>query len=286
MKTVALTPETNLAYVHVPRTGGEWVKSVFRKIIDSEISNFSLNIKSLDPTIIEGIPWNVEQRNLPRRPELDIVGRDRPQSRGRTPQSQSHLPMDINLIELMGYPSRYEQQCSEALRKVLSDQEKLETIRFASIRNPYDMLSSVFFRCATFPTWRGFRQFCLNFISPQPRWHCSSEIRRCRNFFKERGDVTDDWAPVRHREWDVINACKPFGMPADKFLFWWLFDKDGYPTVDFVIRNEKLTAGIQALLDVAVTTKGVYIHRSTRKPGQLDFKNVRMRLMTGNDVNS
>ena len=87
-------------------------------------------------------------------------------------------------------------------------------------------------------------------------------------------------------EWDEMRSCKPFGTPADKFLFWWLFDKDGYPAVDFVIRNEKLTAGIQALLDVAVATKGVYIHRSTRKPGQSDFKNVRMRLMTGNDVNS
>jgi hypothetical protein len=240
VKTVVLTPATNLAYVHVPRTGGEWVKSVFRKTIDSEILNFSLNIKSLDPTMTKGVP-------APRK----MAAFHEEEAR------ESHLPMDVELIGLMGYPSGRQPEVKRGLKKILSDQEKLETIRFANIRNPYDMLSSIFFRCETFPTWRGFRQFCLNFIEPQPRWH-----------------------------WEILlrnggSSCKPFGTPADKFLFWWLFDKDGYPVVDFVIRSEKLTTGIRELLDVTVTV-GVY----ARKPGQMVLEDMRMRLLTGNDVNS
>ncbi len=139
VKTVVLTPATNLAYVHVPRTGGEWVKSVFRKTIDSEILNFSLNIKSLDPTMTKGVP-------APRK----MAAFHEEEAR------ESHLPMDVELIGLMGYPSGRQPEVKRGLKKILSDQEKLETIRFANIRNPYDMLSSIFFLCETFPTWRGF----------------------------------------------------------------------------------------------------------------------------------
>ena len=183
---VTFTPETNLAFVHISKTGGSWTKRVLKDVRDYLPAR-------PDHCDAPATGWKISSIDL------------------RLP---SHYPIDPKLVKLMG-PG--DDQLLGRIDVINKRQKNLKTIRFANVRNPYDMLGSSFLsgrrsaavgcklgstrvnrrrvhEALTHPDpAEAFPIFCYSFMDPQPHW-----IRPGYN--------VDDYS-------------YPFGKPADKFLY-------------------------------------------------------------------
>ena len=240
---VSFTSETNLSFIHISKTGGSWTKRVLRKVQEKHQSN-PLPIPPCDrlsPSADDEEGYEVGLCRI-RSIDLDIP---------------SHYPIDPKLVKLMGFRDRSVSAAKQSgIRSINKRQKSLKTIRFANIRNPYDMLGSMFLsNRRTMTRWshnnkknkaklrlaheslsrpdpaEGFPVFCYSFMDPQRHWI--------------------------HPGYNRDDHSYPFGRPANQFLYWWLFDSEGKPTVDFVIRTERLTEGIQELLNqITVSDSG------------------------------
>jgi len=130
------------------------------------------------------------------------------------------------------YRSCFEEEISSGLR--VTD----NVTRFAIVRNPYDMLARVYPTLSTAGFMGSFLDFCHSFVGNDGKLY------------------TDEF---RDRAKDSLvkdNIYKPFGSPADRFLYWWLFDYEGNSAVDFVIQFENIDIAIRQLLDIIIKVEG------------------------------
>ena len=245
---VTLSPSTNLSFVHIPRSAGTFTKNIFTKLNRLVTGRVQRNFSWSRP-IVEIVGKHQEDNVYQHCTiSLSIMGTDVTLSnRGKSEPGAiyplSHSPADPRLIDFMGfndsfsghYRSCFEEEITSGLRATDN------IIRFGIVRNPYDMLARVY------PTLSNVRAggFMGDF----------SDF--CHSFVRNDGKLYTDSFNDKAKDYLVQDSIyKPFGTPADRFLYWWLFDHEGNSLVDFVIQFDNIEIAIRQLLDLVILIEG------------------------------
>jgi len=197
--------QDTLSFVHIPKTGGTWV---------GEILGY------------------MDDRSRYRRSE-GYWAKCKLESR-RVYSNFKHCPVDPDVVSLKGLsPSSEKKERLWASKRSKTP----HAIRFAVIRNPYDILCSSYF-------WN--ERMTNSYITPG----ISAELW-CQNFINPIPELsTLAWKKdTTFADSVVRRGPQVFDQLAEKFLFYQLFGIDGQPRVDFILRYENINTGMKHILN-------------------------------------